>query len=312
MNSWARKLALLVALCTLLTACAPAGDEGGDLSGRKINAVATTNMVADLVKVIGGERVEVTPLMGAGVDPHLYKASAGDVTRLESADVIFYNGLHLEAAMGEVLFQMGVRKTTVAVTDIISKELLLQPAQFQGNFDPHIWFDVTLWMEAADRVRMVLSYLDPTNREIYTANAEAYLVELRELHEYVKAQVGKLPEEKRVLITAHDAFNYFGRAYGFDVRGLQGISTVSEPSPRDLQELADFISSRKIPAVFIESSVPRRTIEALQAAVKDRGFDVQIGGQLYSDALGSPGTPEGTYIGMVRYNVDTIVSALAK
>jgi manganese/zinc/iron transport system substrate-binding protein len=310
-----KRAILLVLLALVLAACAPTGGaQGNPTPGTdgKIKAVATTNMVADLVSIIGGERVEVTPLMGAGVDPHLYKASAGDVTRLEGADIIFYNGLHLEAAMGDVLESMGDRKRTVAVTDGIDKATLLQPAQFQGNYDPHIWFDVTLWMKAAERTRDALVEADPGSAELYKQNAEKYLQELNTLHEYVKAEAAKLPEAKRVLITAHDAFNYFGRAYGFDVRGLQGISTVSEPSPRDVQELADFISTQKIPAIFVESSVPRRTVEALQAAVKSRGFNVEIGGQLYSDALGSPDTPEGTYIGMVRYNVDTIVGALSK
>jgi manganese/zinc/iron transport system substrate-binding protein len=303
---------LLVAVTMSLAACGQASSNGDDLSGRKIKAVATTNMVADVVQVVGGDRVEVTPLMGAGVDPHLYKASAGDVTRLEGADVIFYNGLHLEAAMADVLEKLHGRKRTVAVTDAISKDILLQPAQFQGNYDPHIWFDVTLWMKAAEKTRDALSEIDPGSAETYKANADKYLTELTQLHEYVKTQAATLPEEKRVLITAHDAFNYFGRAYGFDVRGLQGISTVSEPSPRDVQELADFIAERKIPAIFVESSVPRRTVEALQAAVKSRGYNVEIGGQLYSDALGNPGTPEGTYAGMVRYNIDTIVGALSK
>jgi manganese/zinc/iron transport system substrate-binding protein len=311
MLKWMQRITLVISLTLMAAACGPANN-GGDLSGRKINAVATTNMVADLVKVIGGDRVEVTPLMGAGVDPHLYKASAGDVTRLESADVIFYNGLHLEAAMADVLEKLEGRKHTVAVTDAISKDILLQPAQFQGNYDPHVWFDVTLWMKAAEKTRDALAEIDPGSADTYKANAEKYLTDLGELHEYVKAQAAKLPEEKRAMVTAHDAFNYFGRAYGFDVRGLQGISTVAEPSPRDVQELADFIASRKLPAIFIESSVPRRNVEALQAAVKSRGFNVEIGGQLYSDALGNPDTPEGTYLGMVRYNIDTVVGALGK
>ena len=213
--------------------------------------------------------------------------------------------------MGEVLERMADGRTiTVAVTDPIDRALLESPPEFQGNFDPHVWFDVTLWMKTVEQVRDTLAEADPGSAALYQANAERYLGELNDLHAYVLEQAKRVPADKRVLITAHDAFNYFGRAYGFEVRGLQGISTESQASTSDVQALADFITERQIPAVFVESSVPQRTIEAVQAAVRDRGFDVQIGGSLYSDAMGDPGTPEGTYIGMVRHNVDTIVGAL--
>jgi manganese/zinc/iron transport system substrate-binding protein len=302
-----------LALLPLLAACGPAASgQGTDVAGRKVRVVATTSMIADLAKVVGGDRVEVQGLMGAGVDPHLYKASAGDVTKLENADIILYNGLHLEAAMGEVLERMGSRKKTVAVTGTIPKEKLDAPPNFQGNYDPHVWFDVTLWKYAVEKTRDAYTELDPGSADAYKANAEKYLAELDTLHEYVRTEAAKVPEAQRALVTAHDAFHYFGRAYDFEVRGLQGISTVSEAGPADIQSLADFIAERKIPAIFVESSVPRRNIEALQAAVKSRGFDVQIGGQLFSDALGNPGTPEGTYTGMVRYNIDTIVAALSQ
>lgn len=275
-----------------------------------LRVVTTTGMITDIVRIVGGDRVTVTGLMGPGVDPHLYKASERDVIRLIEADVIFYNGLHLEAKLGDVLEKLSKRRRVVAVTDAIPRELLLKPEQFEGNYDPHVWFDVSLWRYAVMQVRDTLIDMDPANAAGYAARASAYLAELDHLHAYVHEQAARVPPERRVLITAHDAFNYFGRAYGFEVRGLQGISTVAEAGAGDLRALADFIVARQIPAIFVESSVSPRTIEALQAAVRDRGFSVTIGGRLFSDAMGDPGTPEGTYIGMVRHNINTIVSAL--
>jgi manganese/zinc/iron transport system substrate-binding protein len=285
-------------------------DKDTDISRRSINVVSTTGMITDIIKNVGGERVTAIGLMGPGVDPHLYKASAGDVNRMQKADIIFYNGLHLEGAMAELFEKMESRKTTVAVTGGVPEDRLLSPPEFEGAHDPHVWFDVSLWMEAVRVVRDALAKLDSINTGIYEANSRAYLDKLQDLHEYVKSRASDVPQEQRVLVTAHDAFNYFGRAYGFVVRGLQGISTATEAGTADVQELSSFIVQRRIPAIFIESSVPRRTIEAVQAAVKSKGFDVKIGGELYSDAMGNPDTPEGTYIGMVRYNIDTIVTAL--
>lgn len=287
-----------------------AGAEG--IAQRKIRVVTTIGMIADIVENVGGERVRVTGLMGPGVDPHLYKASEGDVARMTEADIIFYNGLHLEGKMTEVFEKMERFARTVAVTDGIERSRLMAPPEFKGAYDPHVWFDVTLWMKAVERVRDALAALDTESAAIYRSNAEGYLRRLGELNEYVVARAGKLQEEKRVLITAHDAFNYFGRAYGFQVMGLQGISTVAEAGAADIQALSAFIVERKIPAIFLETSVPRRYIEALQASVRARGFEVKIGGNLFSDAMGNPGSFEGTYIGMVRHNIDTIVSALAE
>jgi manganese/zinc/iron transport system substrate-binding protein len=313
MRQRTRVLILLAVAASVLAACGrPAqGPARGDIAGRPIQVVATTGMVADAAQNIGGERVQVTALMGPGVDPHLYKASAGDVERLQGADIIFYNGLHLEAAMGEVLERMHGRVTTVAVAEDIATELLLPSDIYENQYDPHVWFDVKLWSAAAERVRDALIELDPASAALYRENAGRYLAGLEELHAYVRAQAEQVPAEQRVLITAHDAFRYFGRAYGFEVRGLQGISTASEAGTADVQELAAFIAERKIPAIFVESSVPQRTIEAVQAAVQARGFSVRIGGQLFSDAMGDPGTPEGSYDGMVRHNIDTIVGALS-
>ena len=278
----------------------------------QINIVATIGMISDITQIIGGDHVKVTSLMGPGIDPHLYKASAGDVSRLSNADMIFYNGLHLEAKMSEVLERMSGNIKTLAVTDSIDRSVLLTPPEFEGAYDPHVWFDVTLWKKAVEIIRDTLVEADAGNSEDYQQNAKDYLTKLDELHEYVKTQAARVSPNQRVLVTAHDAFNYFGQAYGFGVRGLQGISTATEAGTADVQELAEFIAQARIPAIFVETSVSSRNIEAVQAAVKSRGFDVKIGGQLFSDAMGDPGTPEGTYIGMVRHNINTIVQSLTQ
>lgn len=300
-------LAQALAGCSVLFAT---GSESAALDQRLIRVVATTGMVADVVQHVGGSRLQITQLMGAGVDPHLYKPSERNVIALAEADIIFYSGLHLEAKTGEVFEKIRGRIRAVAVTDGMDRSKLSAPPEFAGNYDPHVWFDVRLWSQTVEVVQEALSELDPLHASSYAQNAAAYLAELQALDEYVRAQTARLPAERRVLITAHDAFGYFGRAYGFEVRGLQGISTAAEAGLSDLQTLADFIAERKTPAIFVESSVPPKTVEALQAAVRARGFDVRIGGELFSDAMGDPGTPEGTYIGMVRHNIDTIIGAL--
>lgn len=276
----------------------------------KVQVVATIGMITDIVKNVGGAKVDVIGMMGPGVDPHLYKPTRKDLNRLNSAHIIFYNGLHLEAKLGDKLSKMSGNTKAVALTDGIDRALLLSLSDFQGQYDPHLWFDVSLWMKVVENARDSLSEIDTENKETYQNNAHQYLTQLKELHQYVSAQAERVPQEQRVLVTAHDAFNYFGKAYGFEVRGLQGISTVSEAGIFDVQELATFIAERRIPAIFVESSVPSRSLEAVKAAVKSKGYDVQIGGELFSDAMGHDGTPEGTYIGMVRHNIDTIVKAL--
>ena len=303
------RLGLVVSGLLLLGGCSAelrGADDG------LVQVVATIGMIRDVAENIGGERVEVVGLMGPGVDPHLYKASEGDVRRLFRAELILYGGLHLEARMAEVLEHMTGRISTVAVTDGIPRDRLLAPPEFAGAYDPHVWFDVQMWMRAAETIRDALIERDPANADEYRGRAEAYLAELSQLDSYVRQQANRVPRERRVLVTAHDAFNYFGRAYGFQVRGLQGISTASEAGTGDVQRLAEFIAERRIPAIFVESSIPIRTIEAVQAAVRSRGFNVAIGGQLYSDAMGDPDGPEGNYIGMVRHNIDTIVGALLR
>lgn len=305
---------LLLLGATVLVGCQPSGGTSSDLSGRPIRVVTTTSMLADLAREIGGERVDVAGLMGPGIDPHLYKASEGDVSRMAEADLILYNGLDLEGKMDDVFAQMQRRgKEAVAVAEhAVPDSLLLESPDYAGNFDPHIWLDVDLWARAAEYVQHTLTRLDSTHADVYASNAAAYVDSLRQLNAYVEEQAARVPDDQRVLITSHDAFRYFGRAYGFDVRGLQGISTAAEAGTADVRRLADFVASRRIPALFIETSVPRRGIEAVQAAVRDRGFNVEIGGTLYGDALGSPGTDAATYIGMVRSNIETIVEALLR
>lgn len=278
----------------------------------KLSVVTTIGQIADAATIVGGDHVRVTSLMGPGTDPHLYTAIASDIDKLRDADVVFYNGLYLEAQLEDALEQLGERQTVVAVSSGIDPARLLPSANYADEFDPHIWFDVTLWMSAVVTIRDSLMTVDRENAADYQANAAAYLAELQALHAYVTEQAGRVPEAQRVLITAHDAFNYFGRAYGFEVMGLQGISTASEASTADVQRLAEFIAGNRIPALFIESSVPVRTVEAVQAAVRARGFEVAIGGELFSDAMGDVNTPEGTYLGMVRHNIDTIVDALIR
>ena len=302
---------VLAAVAALLAGCGPVSTTTVRIpTDEPITVVTTIGMIADAVERVGGERVSVDGLMGPGIDPHLYKASEGDLRRLERADLILYAGLHLEAKMADVLERIADQRATQAVTETIPRSQPLSPAQFQGQYDPHVWFDVRLWMRTVEQIRDTLTELDPGSRQLYRANAAAYLAELEELDRYVREQVARVPPERRVVITAHDAFGYFGEAYGFDVRGLQGISTASEAGAGDVQELAEFIAERRIPALFVESSVSPRTISAVREAVRSRGFDVEVGGSLFSDAMGDEGTPEGTYIGMVRHNVDTIVAGL--
>jgi len=283
-----------------------------EIQGRPIRVVTTIGMIADLAKNIGGEMVEVTSLMGTGVDPHLYKASAGDVTLVSQADLILYNGLHLEAGISGVLERLSDQKPNqvVAVTKNIDRLKLTAPPEFAGAYDPHVWFDVTLWTNVAETIRSALVKLMPSAEAHFQTRAKKYILQLEDLHIYVKEKATQIEASKRVLVTAHDAFGYFGQAYGFEVRGLQGISTATEAGTADVRNLAQFIADRKIPAIFVESSVPRQSIEAVQAAVQARKFEVQIGGELFSDAMGNSDTKEGTYIGMVQHNIDTIFDGL--
>jgi manganese/zinc/iron transport system substrate-binding protein len=304
-------VSLLTALLMAVTSigCSATGDSVSSSDG-PIQVTATTGMVGDIVKNVGGERVNVTTLMGPGVDPHLYKASQGDIGKLDQADLIFYNGLYLEGNLGDILSKLSDEKPVVAVAESIPEEKLKADEEDADKPDPHVWFDVRLWMEAVKVVEEELVKADPDHQEAYRQRSQSYLEELEALDQYVREQIETIPEEQRVLVTAHDAFAYFGDAYGIEVVGLQGINTASEYGLRDVQRMVDRIVEQKIKAVFIESSVPKRSIEAVVKGAEQRGHEVQIGGELFSDAMGAEGTEEGTYIGMVRHNVDTIVSAL--
>jgi manganese/zinc/iron transport system substrate-binding protein len=299
-----------LALLALLTA-ACGGSDAAESGDAPLYVVATTGIVADTAVRIAGEHARVEALMGPGVDPHLFKASESDVRRLAEADLVLYNGLHLEGKMGDILTKMARSRPVVAVTEAVPEGELREPPEFQGQYDPHVWFDVSLWAHTLDPIADELGKLAPEHAGLFRQNAEAYRRELLALDAEVKARIQQIPAGKRVLVTAHDAFGYFGRRYGMEVVGLQGISTLSEAGLQDVQRVVDLVAGRAIPAIFVESSVPRRSIEAVQAAVRARGGKVEIGGQLFSDSLGAAGTPAGTYPGMVRANVGTMVQALS-
>jgi len=277
----------------------------------KLQVVTTTTMITDLVKNIGGDKIDIQGLMGAGVDPHLYKASEGDVSKLFNADVIVYNGLHLEGKLEDVFEKMRHQnKKTIAVSDAIDTATLIGSEYFASNYDPHIWFDITNWEIITQYITNKLCELDAENAATYKENGANYLKTLSSLKSAITEQVNSLPVEQRILVTAHDAFNYFGKEFQFNVVGLQGLSTATEAGVKDVQRLASFIEEKNVKAIFVESSVPKRTVEALQEAVKAKGKEVVIGGTLYSDALGSLGTAEATYVGMYKHNVKIIVSSL--
>lgn len=304
-----RGTGLLFFAAVLLWGC---GGNNAQQDAGRVRVVATTTIVGDLVRAIGGPDIALDVLMGPGIDPHLYKASAGDVRRMGSARAVFYNGLHLEGKMSEVLEEMGERGvTTIAVGECVPEDRLITSAGFSGIHDPHVWFDVGAWSLTADCVGEALAALDPSNAEVFHERAGAYSRELDALDAWVRERVGVLPPEQRILVTAHDAFSYFGRAYGFEVRGLLGVSTASEAGTSDVQELATFIAERRIPAIFVETSVPPRYVEALAEAVAARNRVIEIGGSLFSDSLGDPRSPAGTFSGTVRANVETIVVALS-
>jgi manganese/zinc/iron transport system substrate-binding protein len=303
------KLPLYLIVSSLFLAGCGGGDSPAGAEG-PLRVVTTTGIIGDVAQRIAGPHARVEALMGPGVDPHLYKASESDVRRLSEAELVLYNGLHLEGKMGDILTKMARTRPVVAVTEEIPQDLLREPPEFLGQYDPHVWFDVSMWAKTLEPIARELSALDPEHAKEFEANAAALEKELTELDAWVKAQIQTIPEAQRILVTAHDAFGYFGRRYGMEVVGIQGISTLSEAGLKDVDRVVSLVVDRKVPAVFIESSVPRRSIEAVQAAVRSRGHEVAIGGQLYSDSLGAAGSPPGTYPGMVRANVETIVNAL--
>lgn len=300
-----RMIVIVVAALFGLAMVAP-----GAWANSKLNVVVTTNIVADIVRNVVGDAADVVSLMGPGVDPHLYNATQGDLRSLSRADVIFYHGLNLEGKMGSILAQMGRRIPTFAVTEYMTEEMLLLDPEW-GTVDPHTWFDIPLWIKAVERVRDAMSEVDPPNAAVYAANAARYIQELEELHVEVEAKLATIPPESRVLVTAHDAFRYLGARYGLEVVALQGMSTDAEYGLADVRALVRLLIERDIHAVFPETSVSSHGIQAVIEGAKAQGHMVRLGGELFSDALGAEGTPVGTYIGMIRHNVDTIVAALA-
>lgn len=301
-----KRLISILGLCLLLAAC---GDEE-TVDKKEGNVVATTGQIADVVKAIGGEHLEVTTLMGPGVDPHLYKATQSDITKLDKAEVIFYNGLHLEGQMQDIFTQMAEEKTVVAVGETVDEGLLLADEENTDLHDPHIWFDIELWKEVVDSVGNTLAEEYPDFKEDFEKNEAAYIEELDELIAYIDGRVEEIPESQRILVTAHDAFNYFGKSQGFEVRGLQGLSTDSEYGVKDVQNMVDFLVSNKIKAIFVESSVSDKAMKAVIEGAREKEHEITIGGELFSDAMGAEGTEEGTYTGMYKHNIDTIVDAL--
>ncbi|WP_286923826.1 MULTISPECIES: metal ABC transporter solute-binding protein, Zn/Mn family [Lysinibacillus] len=272
--------------------------------------VATTGQIADAIKAISGGHLRVSALMGPGVDPHLYKATQSDLSKLDKAEVIFYNGLHLEGQMLDIFEQMSKSKSVLAVGETLNKSDLLASDDDAMLHDPHIWFDIELWKGVVQAIGTKLQEEYPEFKDDFVANEKEYLKQLDELQVYAKDRVNEIPEKQRILVTAHDAFNYFGRSQGFDVRGLQGLSTDSEYGVKDVQEMVDFLVANKIKAIFIESSVSDKAMKAVIEGAKEKGHDIVIGGELFSDAMGAEGTKEGTYIGMYQHNIDTIVDAL--
>ena len=277
-----------------------------------LRAVATVGMLGDVVTNVGGDCVGVTTLMGPGVDPHLYRASARDVRTLADAGVIFYGGLRLEGQLVEVLGDLSRRRPTVAAMERIPEERLLGSPTYAGQFDPHLWMDASLWAETIGPVADALLELRLECEGEVRVNAERYRDELLALHAWDEARLASVPKGQRVLVTAHDAFAYFGRAYEAEVVGIQGISTEAEASLADIRGVVDLVVTREIPAVFVESLISPRTVNAVRAAARDRGWPLEVSGQLYSDAVGPSDTPEGSYIGMIRANILTITGALGE
>lgn len=290
-----------------LFGCKPTIEEDGEFL-----IVATTGMLEDIIKSITGDRATVVSLMGPGVDPHLYKATLGDLKALKKADIVIYNGLHLEGKMGEIMEKLSKfpGKTIVAAAEVIDEEHLIVVDEKNNIHDPHIWFDVALWSETIQPVSEAIINFDPANENFYRQNAETKRTELKQLDSWVHTEINKVPKKQRKLITAHDAFAYFGEAYDIEVQGLQGLSTLSEAGIKDVTNLVDDIVENNIKAVFVESSVPQKGLQAVIEGAEEKGWSIGIGGTLFSDAMGAQGTPEGTYKGMVEHNIKTIVNAL--
>jgi manganese/zinc/iron transport system substrate-binding protein len=306
-------LALAAAWLGLGSGCRRAESHWKATPRYPLRVVCTTGMVADMLKNIGGQHVIVQAMMGPGVDPHLYKATPRDVRRLTSADVVFYSGLHLEGQLAELLEKLDRWKPTHAVTDGLRRSdpsSLRHMPGTEGVYDPHVWFNIALWARCAEYAAERLAAVDPDRADDYRRNAVDYVAQLKALDEKCRKRLAEIPRERRVLVTAHDAFGYFGEAYDVEVHGLQGLSTIAEADLASVNQIIDLLVARRVKAVFVESSVPIKNIRALVEGCAARGHKVAIGGELFSDALGLEGTREGTYLGMVEHNLKTIVEAL--
>jgi manganese/zinc/iron transport system substrate-binding protein len=276
----------------------------------KLTVVCTTSILADAARAIGGNHCNFTTLMGPGVEPHIYRARERDAHALASADIIFYHGLHLEGKMATILHGMEPYTKACAVADTLPSERLLRMPDAITTYDPHIWFDIPLWMEVVRTMSHIFLQKDPIHAVDYKRNTQHYLDQLQSLHTYIIQRIDTIAPAQRILVTAHDAFGYLGKTYGLTVIGLQGINTDAQASTYDIQKLVEFIINHRIPAIFVESSIPHRTLEAVQHALQVRGWHITIDPELYSDALGSPDSDAGTYIGMVKHNIDAITRGL--
>lgn len=293
--------------------CAPSSnkdEKSADNTPEKINIVVTTNILGDMVSNIVKSKANVTTLMGAGVDPHLYKATQNDISALMNADIIVYNGLHLEGKMGEIFEGMTGKQLVIAASDGIPDSLLITSNDFKGAYDPHIWFDPTLWSMACLYVTEKIAENAPSIADDVRLTGRSYANNMLGIDFWIKQELKRLPENKRLLITAHDAFGYFGRAYGLKVKGLQGLSTLSEYGLKDVTEMVDFIITNSVKSIFVETSVNQQSVEAVVEGCKQKGYAVQIGNQLYSDAMGDPNSNGGTYLKMIKHNVLSIIRGL--
>lgn len=286
-----------------------AGNHGGGIGSRP-RIVTTVGMVTDIVREVVGEHGEVIGLLSEGIDPHLYKPTREDMQQLSSADVIFYGGLMLEGRMEESLKKLRTGKPVVGISESLDPMNLRKPPEFDGHFDPHVWMDVKLWSQCVDAVTTTMTEHDCKHAAEFSARAKAYQQKLRKLDDYVRQSIQSIPQQQRVLVTAHDAFGYFARAYGMEVKSVQGISTESEAGVADVNSLVDFLVDRKIGAIFVESSVSDKGLRAVIEGAGKRGWTVKVGGDLFSDAMGTAGTYEGTYVGMIDHNATTITRAL--
>ena len=302
---------LLAAAAIVIASWWGTPDPARAAAGDKHKFVGTVGMVTDVVRRVAGDRADVVGLMGSGIDPHLYKPTRTDIRDMMTADVIFYNGLLLEGKMTDALIRAATAgKPVHAVTELLNEQELLEPESFEGLYDPHVWMDPSAWAKTVPVIRDKLIEFDPEGASTYRANADVLMREIEELDAYAERVLHTVPPRQRVLVTAHDAFNYFGRRYGYEVVGIQGISTQSEAGVQDIERLVDLLVEREVRAVFIESTVPERNVRALIAGAQARGHEVVVGGELFSDAMGQPGTYRGTYIGMIDHNVTTIADAL--